>query len=485
MNIQKLEKYCWDNVATIGVYEDVYLNDYCEYRKCYKLGGEYHPGRNLFGFRIPNYKFLCKLLDVPDKGGNQKKANLKELKRYVDYERDRNAYIIKPICDLSDEVVWGTFTTKKRPLLFYLKNGLYKTGMDEVSIKFDNGEPISSEYYTDLNEFILIDDLYNFGSRCYSENDLAKMFQYINYNYSRFTAKKKEVMNRTGISEKVVDKFFSLTKKSYTRIIKNSLECIEKKGWITVEKVLCGSVVDFSVKARYSKTRFDDEELGYSYSGNISYEKKELNRDELYVYQGCIYNAIDKMRKANRKVNYNFEDEKGCKRFNYQQWLKFINGETASYMGLVHVKECYKITLTEKAKNEYFDTIVSDIYGKTVNNLYQNSSYICNLISNAYKRILKQMDEISCTRFWTGFRELSDEELKKVANYEENYNRYKELIHLFISIKEEDLNNAKKILYKPMSDEEIEKKKKERIEKNRRRLQEIQDIYFDGYEEIS
>ena len=106
------------------------------------------------------------------------------------------------------------------------------------------------------------------------------------------------------------------------------------------------------------------------------------------------------------------------------------------------------------------------------------------MIINTWKRIDKQMDKINYERYWTGFEELPYEELKKVANYQENFFGYIQLIELFISIKEEDMKRAKEILYKYISDEDVEKKKKEKIEKNNRIQKEIQEIYFNKVEEI-
>ena len=49
------------------------------------------------GQRIPNYKKLCELLDVPTKKGNSKNAQLKEFDRYFRYTRIGNAFLIDEI----------------------------------------------------------------------------------------------------------------------------------------------------------------------------------------------------------------------------------------------------------------------------------------------------------------------------------------------------------------------------------------------------
>lgn len=48
---------------------------------------------------IKNYKELCKILDLPVLGGCSKVSQLKELKRYLDYEKDGQKFIITEIYD--------------------------------------------------------------------------------------------------------------------------------------------------------------------------------------------------------------------------------------------------------------------------------------------------------------------------------------------------------------------------------------------------
>lgn len=49
------------------------------------------------GMKIPNYKKLCELLDIPVKAGNSKAAQLQELSRYFSFTREGNAYAITEV----------------------------------------------------------------------------------------------------------------------------------------------------------------------------------------------------------------------------------------------------------------------------------------------------------------------------------------------------------------------------------------------------
>ena len=95
--------------------------------------------------------------------------------------------------------------------------------MKEVFEMVDEDFTFNKEYITDLNEYILITDLWGEEYKCYTENDLAKLFQYINFNYSRYTGRRNELSQKSNISKETIDKFYQLTKKSYTRIIKNQV----------------------------------------------------------------------------------------------------------------------------------------------------------------------------------------------------------------------------------------------------------------------
>ena len=49
------------------------------------------------GMRVKNYKVLCELLGEKVKGGKSKVLQLQDLERYIRYEREGNAFIIKEI----------------------------------------------------------------------------------------------------------------------------------------------------------------------------------------------------------------------------------------------------------------------------------------------------------------------------------------------------------------------------------------------------
>lgn len=446
MNIDNLKKYVKEHEEEIGVYNCWHLNDYGEDRYEYRFGKDGKGNGELIGWKIKNYKLLCEILEEEVKSSNSKKAQLKRWQRYFQIERTGNAYIVKLIKDASVDSDNGSFelTFKKRPLLYFGKNK-FESGMKEVFEMVDEDFTFNKEYITDLNEYILITDLWGEEYKCYTENDLAKLFQYINFNYSRYTGRRNELSQKSNISKETIDKFYQLTKKSYTRIIENSIKKIEEQGWITTENVLCGFDVHILTEGYYTQTEYGDDELKYRVKDDIKTGyKRELNEKQQKQYESCIMNAVEKMSYRNK--GFIFKTPSDCKRCNYPEWIKTINEETSLNMGLLYVKENYKIKLTEKAKEEFFDTVVYDVYENSINCLYQNVVYALKLKRNALYRFTKKEEKKNSERLEKGEEPLSNEEMWETINNKIETNN--KLIRLLISLKKEDIEEAKKILYR-------------------------------------
>lgn len=448
MNIQKLKNYVKEHHDEIAIYKCQHINDYGEVRYYYGVGKEEGEFGKLIGWRIKNYKVLCELLDEKIKTSNSKKAQIKNWQRYFGIERDGNAYIVKLIDDASvdSDSGWSELTHKKRPLLYYGKNNL-QSGMKEVNTIVTEGMTFNKDYLSDLNEYMLISDLWNYEYKCYTENDLARLFQYINLNYGRYTGKRHELAYKTKIPKEVIDKFFQLTKKSYCRIIDNSLKKIESDGWIKKEKVLCGYDIKVFTEGYYTQTEYGDDELKYKVNEDVKAGmKQELTEAQITIYKACEKQAIENMANKYPSFKNMLTTKEKCKRFNYQSWIKIINEETSHNMGLLYIKENYKISLTKKARDDFFDTVVYDIFERSINSLYQNQVYVLKLLGNNMNRIIKQENKMNIDRMMQGEEGLSQDALSQVITKKVNENH--NLIKILISLKKEDAEFAKEILKK-------------------------------------
>ena len=105
--------------------------------------------------RIKNYKELCNILGIEVKnGGASKKAQFKELERFVRYEKDKNSFIIKEIYKQPIEAVskGGNNTIGK-----YAKTGQFKID--------DKYKHYSGIYKIQLENKIYIGSTVNFKKR--------------------------------------------------------------------------------------------------------------------------------------------------------------------------------------------------------------------------------------------------------------------------------------------------------------------------------
>jgi hypothetical protein len=59
---------------------------------------------------VKNYKVMCELLKEEERTGNSKRSQQVEWKRYIDFERDGQRYIIKEISIMNYEVYLDNYT---------------------------------------------------------------------------------------------------------------------------------------------------------------------------------------------------------------------------------------------------------------------------------------------------------------------------------------------------------------------------------------
>ena len=83
---------------------------------------------------IPNYRKLCKLLDLKTLGGNAKMAQLKELERYLKYHKEGNKFIIDEICDIILDKVDARKETKGNNRKVFPNFLISKENEDKIGI---------------------------------------------------------------------------------------------------------------------------------------------------------------------------------------------------------------------------------------------------------------------------------------------------------------------------------------------------------------
>ena len=72
------------------------------------------------GQQFKNYNELCSTLHLAPKGGNGKKLQMKEIERFMSFERQRQKYIIKEIYPTPKEKKDNKRNSKYKDLIEYL-----------------------------------------------------------------------------------------------------------------------------------------------------------------------------------------------------------------------------------------------------------------------------------------------------------------------------------------------------------------------------
>lgn len=167
--------------------------------------------------RIKNYKELCNILGIEVKnGGASKKAQLKELERFVRYEKDKNSFIIKEIY--------------KQPIEAVSKGGNNRKNL-EISEK--------------VMIHLLMDGIVT-GQRemIIPKSSMMKRLGYINDNYHVAMQNKNKTLAYLEIGNNTYDYFMNSQYNKITKSIERTLKAIQRKRLIFFEYVRCIGIED-------------------------------------------------------------------------------------------------------------------------------------------------------------------------------------------------------------------------------------------------
>lgn len=251
---------------------------------------------------IKNYKELCGLLEIKVEAGNSKKAQLKELERFVKYHKEGNKFII-------DEV--------------------YIEAKDKIDFRSEGN---SSVYGDNIKRLLLL------LMATSIENDeiilpisiLLNKLSIVNINYSlgrRNQDKLSEVLN---IDEKYINEFYDTTHQNLKRTLETNLNQLDRKAilrWETV-RMICKKVaivkyneldeieidmdtnkVQYNIKEEYSVATKEQDLLILEAENEILKELKLEDINDVFRYGKAdtfykkVYSILRK--KANIKYYFN------------------------------------------------------------------------------------------------------------------------------------------------------------------------------------
>lgn len=251
---------------------------------------------------VKNYKELCRLLEIKVEAGNSKKAQLKELDRFIKYHKEGNKFVI-------DEI--------------------YSIVKDKVDLR---NEGNSSIYGDNIKRLLLL------LMATSVENDeiilpisiLLNKLSMVNVNYSlgrRNQDKLSEVLN---IDEKYISEFYDTTHQNLKRTLETNLNQLDRKAilrWETV-RMICKKVavvkyneldeieidmdtnkVQYNIKEEYSVATKEQDLLILEAENEILKELKLEDINDVFRYGKAdifykkVYSILRK--KANIKYYFN------------------------------------------------------------------------------------------------------------------------------------------------------------------------------------
>lgn len=161
-------------------------------------------GGNVFS----NYKELCNFLDIPILTGNSKIAQEKELKRYVDFEKEGHKYIIKEVYDIP------------MPILSTKGSGYYET-LEFIICR------------------LLLNHISREGSTVYRTtiNSLAENTGFVNNLYFEYLKHKNKLSAQLSVPVEVVEKLYKDSQRNYRGTIYRTLKKLEMDKVIKFQEV--------------------------------------------------------------------------------------------------------------------------------------------------------------------------------------------------------------------------------------------------------
>jgi len=161
------------------------------------------------GMTIKNYKALTEILELKTTAGKSKQLQLNELKRYCEYHKEGNKFII----DL-----------------------IYDTPLPKV----DNRKNGNNNIYGELVQFLILDLLVqgnNKGSVSISRNRLIKAIGMVNSNYTYYSNDIEKLVKRTETNKNVIYDIYNTTTSNFRSMIETALKNLYDKRIIIYETV--------------------------------------------------------------------------------------------------------------------------------------------------------------------------------------------------------------------------------------------------------
>lgn len=361
---------------------------------------------NLYaGQKIRNYKELCEIMGLEQKGGCSRNSQLQEIERYISYTKQQHAFIIKEVYN------------KPKPKTIVNRNSVYSKYAQKLILDLLAQQHIKGDKKV-------------FLSTC----KLFKELNMINDNYIYGKRNIPELANYLDMSEDYVYEFYNYTDKSLKSIVESALKALQNKALIM-----------WGIKAIVCVTKYINE------------DDKENKVTELREATDL---EIDYILKAERDVLEHLELQDKSSVVLHRKWDEFI-----TRVNMI-LKE-YNIDYYYKAYSINFHTDVvkeNEKLEKEIKNILLEESNRSNERSTLNNKIMQQFSNNIDNRADSIHNEnnkITNTKTLEIRKSEEYVDNNKKLLKTTIKTNEDKINEseARKLYNKKQKEKEQQKLK--------------------------
>ena len=280
------------------------------------------------GMVIKSYRELCDILGIKITTGNSKMAQIKEIERFVKYNKEGNKFIIEEIYETPKESTDGRVVNKLEQRL-----------------------PIEKSILAMIEES-------SSSQICLPKYVLCEALGLINNNYRYYNYNQKPLYEYLNVRSFDVEDFYNCTNSSLTYTLTKAIDSLVNKNLITCQVVMV---------ARMDKT-------------SICHEITDEN---------ILKDILNIQNKAMKEVGCESISETIYKNI-YGNYIKIVNKNLSSKLGFAYVFNSYKMTSTRGIIKDSLDTEYKDVNTDGINKEFLDRA-IANISGRHDKSLESEM----------------------------------------------------------------------------------------------
>lgn len=307
---------------------------------------------------IKNYKELCELLEIKVVTSNSKKAQFKELERYISYDKEGNKFIIKEI---------------------------YDNAKNKIDLR---KEGLNSDLSLDIQILILdllLQDI-NDGTLFLPVSTLLFNLSMVNRNYTVCRSLIPNLSDFLNINEKFIYEFYNNTHGTLRSNLETALNQLRRKSLIHWEKVktICCQNVEVETTATGAIKIINNNEINYNIVKQYGIPATEKQIKIILKVERMIL----------KKLGFKDKQEVLIKN-KWNEFISSVNKILYETENILFYYDSYKIVFNKEdiqeekyyLENDYREETKEKLNNKVIDKLETN-------INNRHEKSLKNINDL-------------------------------------------------------------------------------------------